>query len=72
MKYQLKCLKTNQLLNDEYTLHHADNALLQSVYHQPLEVQDVEGMWQFEDWLPVSQANELVAGTLTYKAEALD
>ena len=71
MKYQLKCLKTNQLLNDEYTLHHADNALLQSVYHQPLEVQDVEGMWQFEDWLPVSQANELVAGTLTYKAEAL-
>jgi len=28
-------------------------------------------MWQFEDWLPVSQANELVAGTLTYKAEAL-
>jgi len=71
MKYQLKCLKTNQLLNDEYTLHHADNALLQSVYHQPLEVQDVEGMWQFEDWLPVSQANELVAGTLTYKGEAL-
>jgi len=71
MKYQLKCLKTNQLLNDEYTLHHTDNALLQSVYHQPLEVQDVEGMWQFEDWLPVSQANELVAGTLTYKAEAL-
>ncbi len=71
MKYQLKCLKTNQLLNDEYTLHHTDNALLQSVYHQPLEVQEAEGLWQFEDWLPVSQANELVAGTLTYKAEAL-
>ncbi len=71
MKYQLKCLKTNQLLNDEYTLHHTDNALLQSVYHQPLEVQEAEGLWQFEDWLPVSKANELVAGTLTYKAEAL-
>ena len=71
MKYQLRCLKTNQLLNDAYTLHHADNALLQSVYHQPLELQDAEGMWQFEDWLPVSGANELVAGTLTYKAEAL-
>jgi len=71
MKYQLKCLKTNQLLNDEYTLHHADNALLQTVYHQPLEVQEAEGLWQFEDWLPVSGANELVAGTLTYKAEAL-
>ena len=71
MKYQLKCLKTNQLLNDEYTLHHTDNALLQSVYHQPLEVQEAEGLWQFEDWLPVSRANELVAGTLTYKAEAL-
>ena len=65
MKYQLKCLKTNQLLNDEYTLHHTDNALLQSVYHHPLEVQEAEGLWQFEDWLPVSKANELVAGTLT-------
>lgn len=72
MKYELKCLKTNERLTDDYTLHHTDNALLQTQYEAPLEVnEEAEGVWQFEDWLPVTNANEYVAGTVTYKAEAL-
>lgn len=72
MKYELKCLKTNERLTDDYTLHHTDNALLQTQYGVPLELnEDAIGVWQFEDWLPVSDANEFVAGTVTYKADEL-
>ena len=35
MKYQLKCLKTGELIDDAYTLHHTDNALLRAVYKEP-------------------------------------
>ncbi|MGB1233957.1 MAG: cysteate synthase, partial [Poseidonia sp.] len=45
---------------------------LQAVYHEPFELQpDEEGVWQFLSWLPVSQPNDYVAGTMTYRAEAL-
>ena len=72
MKYELMCLKTNERLTDDYTLHHTDNALLQTQYKAPLELNEqAEGVWQFEDWLPVSDANEFVAGTVTYRAEEL-
>ena len=72
MKYQLKCLKTGDILNDNYTLHYSDNALLQAVYHEPFELQlNEEGVWQFLSWMPVSQSNDHVAGTVTYRAEAL-
>jgi cysteate synthase len=71
-KYQLRCLKTGDLLADQYTLHHTEGALLQAVYHEPLEFQEkAEGVWKYLSWLPVSQASHHVAGTLTYKAEAL-
>ncbi len=72
MKYELMCLKTNDRLTDDYTLHHTDNALLQTQYDVPLELnEEAKGVWQFEDWLPVSDANEFVAGTVTYKADEL-
>ena len=72
MKYQLKCLKTGDIINDNYTLHYTDNALLQAVYHEPFELQpDEEGVWQFLSWMPVSTSNDYVAGTVTYRAEAL-
>ena len=72
MKYQLKCLKTGDLINDAYTLHYTDNALLRAVYNEPFERQDnAEGVWKYLSWMPVSQANDYVAGTVTYKADAL-
>ena len=72
MKYQLKCLKTGDLINDAYTLHYTDNALLRAVYNEPFEIQShAEGVWKYLSWLPVSKPNNYVAGTVTYKAEAL-
>ena len=39
MKYQLKCLKTGDVIDDQYTLHYTDNALLRAIYHHPLRAQ---------------------------------
>ena len=72
MKYQLQCLKTGDIINDNYTLHYTDNALLRAQYHEPFELQsNAKGVWKFLSWMPVSKANDYVAGTVTYKAEAL-
>ena len=72
MKYQLRCLKTNKLIDDNYTLHYSDNALLRAEYLQPFELKEEEtGVWRYVSWLPVSEPNEYIAGTVTYKAEEL-
>ena len=64
MKYQLKCLKTGDLINDAYTLHYTDNALLRAVYNEPFEIQSqAEGVWKYLSWLPVLKPNNYVAGT---------
>jgi cysteate synthase len=71
LKYQLRCVKTGDLLDDAYTLHHSDHALLRSVYYEPFILKEGPGLWKYLSWLPVSKASDFVAGTLTYKAEAL-
>ena len=71
MTYQLQCLKTGDLINDDYTLHYTDNALLRAVYDRPFKRSDAPGVWQYLSWLPVSKANDYVAGTVTYKADEL-
>ena len=71
MKYQLVCLATGQRIVDAYTLHHTDNALLQADFAGPLNIQEAQGVWKYLDWLPTSSSNSYVAGTVTYKAEAL-
>ena len=72
MKYQLKCIKTGELINDAYTLHYTENALLRAEYNKPFELKEhAEGVWKYLSWLPVSKANAYTAGTVTYKAEAL-
>ncbi len=71
VKYQLVCLATGQRIVDAYTLHHTDNALLQADFAGPLNIQDAQGVWKYLDWLPTSSSNSYVAGTVTYKAEAL-
>ena len=71
MKYMLKCLETGDLIEDNYTLKYTDNALLQSKFNGPLTVKPLDGVWKYLDWIPTSTSNEYVAGTTTYKAEAL-
>ena len=71
MKYKLRCLGTGDLIEDAYTLKYTDNALLQAKFNGPIEVKPLEGVWKYIDWIPTSTSNEYVAGTTTYKAEAL-
>lgn len=71
MKYTLRCLSSGDLIQDNYTLHYTDNALLQAKFDHPMEVKPLAGVWKYLDWIPTSTSNEYVAGTVTYKAEEL-
>ena len=71
MKYQLKCLKTGDVIDDQYTLHYTNNALLRAIYHHPFELNDGQGVWKYLSWMPTQEVNDYAAGTVTYKAEAL-
>jgi cysteate synthase len=71
MKYKLRCLDSGDLIEDAYTLKYTDNALLQAKFNGPMEVKQLDGVWKYLDWIPTSTSNEYVAGTTTYKAEAL-
>jgi cysteate synthase len=71
LKYQLLCVKTGDLLEDAYTLHHTENSLLRSTYQEQFQFEEGSGLWKYLAWLPVSRASNFVAGTVTYKADAL-
>jgi len=71
-EYKLKCLQTEELLDDNYLLHHTDGALLQAAYPSKMILQNQnQGLWKYLSWLPVSHTNEHVAGTVTYKSTEL-
>ena len=70
--YRIKCLGSNEVFHDAYTLHHTDGALVSSVYDKGLNIDMKEtGVWKYVDWLPVSKASKHNAGTVTYKSEGL-
>jgi len=71
-KYELNCLLSKDLFEDNYTLHHMDGSLIRSKYKKSLSIkQDAVGLWKYFDWLPVSKINRHEAGTVTYKSEGL-
>ena len=71
-KYTLQCLTTKDLVEDNYTLHYTDGALLRTIYHNGLTVnQGRNGMMKFHDWMPNYEISDLDVGTQTYQAEAL-
>ena len=53
------------------SLMYIENALLRTHSDGPMEAKPLEGVWKYLDWIPTSISNEYVAGTTTYKAEAL-
>ena len=70
--YSMRCLGTGVTFEDDYTLHFTDGALVIADYKSKLEVKsNLEGIWKYQDWLPISKPTSDVAGTVTYKAEAL-
>jgi hypothetical protein len=38
MKYQLRCLSTQELIDGDYTLHHTEGALLHTEYGSELSI----------------------------------
>ena len=70
-KYQLRCLGTQDRIEDEYTVRYHDKALLRAEYQNAIVPRDHPGLWRWVDWLPVSKAGALTAGSICYKSEGL-
>ena len=50
MNYKLRCLHTDEVIEDEYTLHHSDGALLVTEYSSQLNIDNTrKGMLKFQD-----------------------
>ena len=71
LNYTLKCLKTNDEFEDDYTLHYTDDALIQAEYKKEFEPLNEKGVWRYFDWLPTEETSSQIAGTITYHAEEL-
>ena len=71
LNYTLKCLKTDDEFNDDYTLHYNDGALIQAEYKKEFQPTDSKGVWRYFDWLPTEEISSQVAGTVTYHAKEL-
>ena len=69
--YQLRCLGTQDRIDDEYTVRYHDKALLRAEYTGSFEPRDLPGLWRWSDWLPVSKPGSLNAGSICYKSEEL-
>ena len=72
LHHRLKCLKSGDIIDDQYTLHYTDGALLTAQYSRPLVPKNLSGVWKYADWLPTSTTSKYVAGTITYKSEKLN
>jgi len=72
LHHKIKCLKTGDIIDDEYTLHYTEGALLSAQYSKELVRRNLPGVWNYADWLPTSTTSEYVAGTVTYKSEKLN
>ena len=73
MKYQLRCLSTQELIDDDYTLHHTEGALLHTEYGPELSIKkERKGLFKFQNWMPHEGVSENLAGTVTYKSTQLE
>lgn len=70
-KYQLRCLGTQDRIDDEYTVRYHDKALLRAEYANAIVPKDLPGLWRWLDWLPVSQQGSLNAGSVCFRSEGL-
>ena len=70
--YRLRCLLSNDLIDDEYILHYSEGALLRSEYSQKLSIDHTKtGIMQFRNWLPHEEVSTNNVGTKTYRATEL-
>lgn len=72
--YELICLECRQSFEDSYLLRcpEGHSALLRTEYPQDqLQLQDEPGLFQFINWLPVTDTIEVSAKPITYHAKEL-
>jgi len=70
--YRLRCLLSNDLIDDDYTLHYSEGALLRTEYSQKLSIDHTKtGIMQFSNWLPHEEVSTNNVGTKTYRATEL-
>ena len=50
--YTLKCIKTNERFDDDYTLHYTDGSLIQAEYNKAFQPTEELGIWRYFDWMP--------------------
>ena len=71
LNYTLKCLKTDDEFNDDYTLHYTDNALIQAEYKKEFEPLDEKVFGDISTGYQLKKSSSQVAGTVTYHAKEL-
>lgn len=71
-KFQLRCLLSKASVEDNYTLHYSEGALLVTEYANKLSPKtNYDGIAKYNDWLPHEGISKNQVGTRTYKAEEL-
>ena len=71
-KFQLRCLSSKDSVEDNYTLHYSEDALLVTEYANKLSIKiNYDSIMKFQDWLPHEGISKNQVGTRTYKAEEL-
>lgn len=71
-KFQLRCLSSKDIVEDNYTLHYSEGALLVTEYTNKLSIKNsYDSIMKYQDWLPHERVSKNEVGTRTYKAEEL-
>jgi len=71
-KYLLRCLGTDDRIEDDYTVRYHDKALLRAEYNtKQLTPLAAPGLWRWTQWLPVSRPGNQVAGSICYRSKKL-
>ncbi len=72
-KYRLYCPYCKSYLEEHYTLDCLKHSvLIRSVYDsKKFNVQKLNGIWKYNDWLPVHAPLKIDSGPITYRSEGL-
>ena len=72
-KYRLYCPYCKSYLEEHYTLNCLNHSvLIRTVYDaKKFNVQKLNGIWKYNDWLPVRTPLKIDSGPITYRSEAL-
>jgi len=69
---ELVCLATGKRATDEYTLNLTPGEMMRADYGlRQLVTTNSLGVWRYQQWLPVQNPGDVIAGTLCYRSQNL-